>query len=152
MNPELNLDGFHVDAKSGTCIGSIGFSAPTQTYLFLRAILEKIPDITIMVPYNGIQYNWIDATSNEYKYSDIDQVWIDQNMRPFTFKDRYHNQRGKIAKVYIMEATSSQAMFNGEVVSLEELKKKKLETTQKIKELTELNNQIESSITKGMCP
>jgi hypothetical protein len=73
-------------------------------------------------------------------------------MRPFTFKDRYHNQRGKIAKVYIMEAMSSQAMFNGEVVSLEELRKKKLETTQKIKELTELNNQIESSITKGMCP
>jgi hypothetical protein len=152
MNPELNLDGFHVDVKSGTCIGSIGFSSPTQIYLFLRAILEKIPDITIMMPYNGIKHNWVDAKSTEYTYSDIDQVWIDPTMRPFTFKDRYHNQRGKIAKVWIIESTSSQAIFNGEVVSLEELEKKKLETTQKIKELTELNNQIESAMTKGMYP
>lgn len=152
MSPELRLEGFHVDIDSGTCMGSILFTSPTRVDLFLRELFKKMPDMTVLEPHNGRTLQWVSSNSPEYRYCDIDQVWLDSNMKPFTFKDRYHNYKGMCAKVYVLEANSSQAIFNGEVVSIDELKKKKIENAAIIRELTDLNNKIESSIKQGMEP
>lgn len=152
ISPELRLEGFHVDIDSGTCMGSIMLSTPTRIDLFLQELFKKIPDMTLLEPHNGRTLNWVGSDSPEYRYCDIDQVWLDSNMRPFTFRDRYHNYKGMCAKVYVVEANSTQALFNGEVVSIEKLKKKKIENAAVIRELTDLNNKIELSITQGMKP
>ena len=152
ISPELRLEGFHVDIDSGTCMGSILFTSPTRVDLFLRELFKKMPDMTVLEPHNGRTLQWVSSNSPEYRYSDIDQVWLDSNMKPFTFKDRYHNYKGMCAKVYVLEANSTQAIFNGEIVSIDELKKKKIENAAMIRELTDLNNKIESSIKQGMEP
>lgn len=149
-NHELMFDGLHIDLEKSTCVGSIGFASPIPLYTFLDAIAQKIPDIIILVPWEGAKLKWVTTKNSDYGYSDIDQLWVDEKLHPFRFKDRYHNQHGNIAKVYSIARSSTHVLHDGNMVEIAELQKQKIDNESKIRELEAINATLDDCITKGI--